>query len=193
MMDSVTNRHSETAGGFALRFFHVLIVVFGISAGLGTAFISLLPVLGTVGPHTLPPAFWVSSGFLLLSSSLQHRAVQAVRREKQIWFRRRLLLALVAAVGFVATQTYGLWCLLESQPRTTEAASTGPMAFAFVLTVLHGMHVTIAMMFLTFIYLKSLTDRYDHEYYWGVTVCAWFWHALGLVWLAIIVVFLIAT
>ncbi|MCA9073008.1 MAG: hypothetical protein KDA84_28990, partial [Planctomycetaceae bacterium] len=192
-MDSVTNRHSETAGGFAMRFFHVLILVLGTAAGLGTALISVLPVFRTVGPHTLPSAFWISSGFLFFTSLMQHRAVQAVRREKQDWFRRRLLFALMAGVGFVATQMYGLWCLLESQPRTTEAASTGPLAFVFVLTVLHGMHVTIAIMFLTFVYLKSLADRYDHEYYWGVTFCTWFWHALGMVWLAIILVFLIAT
>lgn len=193
MMDSMTNRQSETAGGFALRFFHVLVLVFGLAAGLGTALIYLLPVFRAAGRHTLPAAFWVSSGFLFLSSLMQHRAVHAVRREKQTWFRRRLLIALVAGVGFVAIQSYGLWCLLKNQPRTAEAASTGPEAFAFVLTVLHGMHVTIAMMFLTFIYLKSLMDRYDHEYYWGVTFCAWFWHALGLVWLAIILVYLIAT
>lgn len=189
----MTNRHSENAGGFALRFFHVLVLVFGVAAGLGTALIFLLPVFRPEGPHALPTAFWVSSGFLFFSSWMQHRAVEAVRRERQTSFRRRLVFALIAAVGFVATQAYGLWCLLEGQPRGTEAASTGPEAFAFVLTVLHGMHVTIAMMFLTFVYLKSLMDRYDHEYYWGVTFCAWFWHALGLVWLAIIVVFLIAT
>jgi heme/copper-type cytochrome/quinol oxidase subunit 3 len=53
--------------------------------------------------------------------------------------------------------------------------------------------VSIAIMFLTLVYLKSLIDRYDHEYYWGVMVCSYFWHALGLVWLAIIGVFLIAT
>jgi len=123
---------------------------------------------------------------------MQHRAVGAVRREKQRRFRRRLLIALIAGVGFVAVQSYGLWCLFGSQPRTAEAASTGPQAFVFVLTVLHGMHVSIALMFLTFVYLKSLINRYDHEYHWGVTFCGWFWHALGMVWLAIVFVFLIA-
>jgi cytochrome c oxidase subunit 3 len=124
---------------------------------------------------------------------MQHRSVQAVRFERQRLFRRRLLLALIAGVGFAAVQSYGLWCLLQTQSRTAFAASTGPEAFVFVLAVLHGLHVSIAIMFLTLVYLKSLIDRYDHEYYWGVMVCSYFWHALGLVWLAIIGVFLIAT
>jgi cytochrome c oxidase subunit III len=193
MSNSLTNRHSETAGGFAVRFFHVLLLVFGVVAGLATALIYLLPVFQSTGGVSLPGAFWVSSGFLLASSVQQHRSVQAVRRERQRLFRRRLLLALIAGMGFVAVQSYGVWCLFQAQPRTAEAASTGPEAFVFVLTVLHGLHVSIAMMFLTFVCLKSRMDRYDHEYYWGVTFCAWFWHALGLVWLAIVFVFLIAT
>jgi len=193
MMDSLTNRPTETAGGFALRFFHVLVLVFGIAAGAATALIYLLPVFENPLSAALPWAFWVSSGFLLTSSFWQHRSIRAVRREKQTQFRRGMLFALIAGVAFVATQCYGLWSLLQFQPRSHEAASTGPQAFVFVLTVLHGMHVSIAIMFLTFVYLKSLMDRYDHEYYWGVTFCAWFWHVLGIVWLAIILVFLIAT
>ncbi len=193
MIDSLANPHSETAGGFALRFFHVLLLVFGAAAGLAAVLIYLLPIFHKPGVISLPGAFWVSTGFLFSSSLLQHWAIQAVRRERQHKFRRDLLLALLAGVGFAAVQSYGLWCLLQTQSRTTLATSTGPEAFAFVLAVLHGMHVSIAMMFLTFVYLKSKSDRYDHEYYWGVTVCAYFWHALGLAWLAIVVVFLIAT
>lgn len=193
MIDSLTNRPTETAGGFALRFFHVLVLVFGIAFGLATALIYTLPILKSPESISLPWAFWVSSGFLFSTSLMQHLAVRAVRWERQAKFRRCMLIALIGGVAFVATQSYGLWCLLSHQPRTAEAASTGPATFVFVLTVLHGMHVSIAIMFLTFIYLKSLMDRYDHEYFWGVTVCAWFWHALGLIWLAIILVFVIAT
>ena len=195
MYDFAANqrRQSETASGFAVRLFHVLLLVFGIVAGLAAALIYLLPVIRSPERISLPLAFWVSSGFLLMSSLLQHRSVQAVRRERQQLFRRRLLLALVSGMGFVAVQAYGLWCLLQTQPRTNEAAATGPEAFAFVLTVLHVLHVSVAIMFLTYVCLKSRMDRYDHEYYWGVLFCAWFWHALGLIWLAIVFVYLIAT
>lgn len=193
MMDSIANRHSETAGGFALRFFHVLVLVFGVAVGLATALIYLLPIFRATESISLPWPFWISSGFLFTSSFFQHRAIQAVRRERQAQFRKRLLFALLAGVGFVAVQAFGLWGWLQMQARTAEAASTGPEAFVFVLAVLHGLHVSLAIMLLTYVYLKSLADRYDHEYYWGATFCAWFWHALGIVWAAIVFVFLIAT
>ncbi len=192
MMDALTNRAPNTAGGFALRYFHVLVLVFVAAGGLGAGLIYLLPAFAAPATFSLPGAFWISSGFLGVSSLMQHRSILAVRLERQRIFRRRLLLALVAGIGFVAVQSYGLWCLLQFQPRTAQAVSTGPEAFVFVLTMLHGMHVTIALMFLTYVFLKSLTYRYDHEYYWGVTFCSWFWHGLGMVWLAILAVFLIA-
>ena len=64
------------------------------------------------------------------------------------------------------------------------------MAFAFAL--LHGVHFIVALLFVVFVFLRAFADRYDHEYSWGVTFCAWFWHALGIAWLAIMTAFLIA-
>ena len=36
--------------------------------------------------------------------------------------------------------------------------------FAFVLTTLHGLHVTVALLFLSFVTVRALGDRYDHEF-----------------------------
>ena len=58
-----------------------------------------------------------------------------------------------------------------------------------MFAVLHVLHFTVAMMFLVYVMLRSFQDRYDHEYYFGVTVCTWFWHVLGIVWVAILLVF----
>jgi hypothetical protein len=58
---------------------------------------------------------------------------------------------------------------------------------------LHAMHFTLALMFLVWVTLGAFADRYDHEYFWGVVVCAWFWHALGIAWGCILIVFAIST
>jgi len=50
----------------------------------------------------------------------------------------------------------------------------------------------VALLFLVFIYLRALADRYDHEYSWGVTFCGWFWHGLGIIWITIVAVFMVA-
>jgi heme/copper-type cytochrome/quinol oxidase subunit 3 len=57
---------------------------------------------------------------------------------------------------------------------------------------MHGVHFIVALLFVAFVFLQGLANRYDHEYSWGVTFCAWFWHALGIIWLVIVAGFVIA-
>ena len=67
-----------------------------------------------------------------------------------------------------------------------------PFVAIVMLAALHGMHFVVAVLFLSYVTVRALADRYDHEYYWGVSVAAWFWHALGVVWIGILAVFAIA-
>jgi len=138
-----------------------------------------------------PPAFLISTALLVFVSSRMHSACRWVRLERQKLFRSRLGQALLGATAFVTVQCYGLWCLLTVQRVTAEATGLTHSAFAFAL--LHGIHVLVALLFLVFVLLRALADRYDHEYSWGITFCTWFWHALGIVWLAIAGAFLIAS
>ncbi|HSG69643.1 MAG TPA: hypothetical protein VLA12_04465, partial [Planctomycetaceae bacterium] len=109
----------------------------------------------------------------------------------------QLVVALVAGTLFVAFQIYGMWDLLRSREvlfseSTTEISpSLGVKPYMFVAAFLHAVHFAVALMFLTYVTLKGLGGRYDHEYYWGVRVCAWFWHALGIMWLAILLLLLV--
>ena len=104
--------------------------------------------------------------------------------------RRWLIFAIVAGVLFVVTQTYALTCLIRQQKHEDESSSAA--LFVAVVAMMHAMHFVIALLFLSHVTVQALADRYDHEYYWGVTVMAWFWHGLGIVWLAILVVMAIA-
>ena len=130
----------------------------------------------------------------------QHRTVspgQRVATDSQLprplrtttLFRRRMLQSLGVGIAFVLFQTQGLACLL-SQKKAAQETGLGDGAFAFAL--MHGVHLIVALLFVVFVFLQGLAGRYDHEYSWGVTFCAWFWHALGIVWLAIVAGFVIA-
>ncbi len=59
--------------------------------------------------------------------------------------------------------------------------------------ILHGLHVTVAMMVLSYVTLRALNDRYDLEYSFGVSVCTWFWHILGVVWIFILGAYAVVT
>jgi cytochrome c oxidase subunit III len=177
-----------TTGRFASRFFLA-------GVGLFAAAFTVTGLLRTVFPPAhadarLPSAFAATTVLLALVSSSFTRAVHFVRREKQRRFRHSLYAALAAGTLFVGIQAYGLNCLLATRPAIP--AQTGSLAFVFVFAAMHALHVTVALLFLLFVTMRAHRDRYDHEYYWGVAVAGWFWHALGIAWLAILFVIILA-
>ena len=79
-------------------------------------------------------------------------------------------MALVSGILFVGVQIYGLQCLIRNQ--VAEDVQTGANAFIVIIAALHWMHFSLALLFLVWVTLNALADRYDHEYSWGVTLCA---------------------
>lgn len=193
MMNRATiSRPARDQSLFAVRFFAISVVAFALS-GLLARLLVLFgrpPVGADAG--AIPPAFWISTILLAAGSGALDQAVRSVRIERQRPFRRWLLTGLAAGTLFIGVQSYGLWYLLQN-PNPDEQVATGVNGFRFVVAFLHALHFTVALMFLVFVTLRAFADRYDHEYYFGVVVCAWFWHFLGAVWLAILGVFAITS
>lgn len=183
-------RYATGLSRTALRFFLQALLVVG-----GAALLTRLLIAGfgrsSAGRWLpIPWPFLLSTVCLGSGSLMLHRAVRAVRREKQQVFRRQLFGARVCAALFLGIQSYGLWSLFPPE-RAAEDASLGTTAFALALATLHALHFLVAVLFVVFVTARTREDRYDHEYYWGVLVCSWFWHVLGIVWIAILAVFLI--
>jgi cytochrome c oxidase subunit 3 len=139
----------------------------------------------------LPAAFAFSTAFLAVGSGCLVRALRLVRQERQPEFRRTLLCALFFAALFVSVQAFGIWAINKGT-QSARDAQLGIHAFVIMLTGLHGMHFIVAQSVLLWVTLSAFADRYDHEYYWGVTFASWCWHVLGIVWLAILFVFTMA-
>jgi cytochrome c oxidase subunit III len=182
-------RFLQRPSNLALAFFGLSCVLLAVSFAAAWGMIESLSFRPAENRILFPVAFVVSTLLLGGGSLLLHRASLLVRFEKQAEFRRSLALSLVLGTAFVAAQTYGLWCLI-AQHEAAKSVGLKDGAFAFVL--LHGVHFVVALLFVAFVFLRALADKYDHEYSWGVTFCAWFWHALGIAWLAIMAAFLIA-
>ena len=175
---------------YAVRFFVLALSLLVVAVGLALALVGLFPPIPTVPSNRFSPAFGISTWLLFIGSGCLSRAVESVRRERQYPFRRWLCLALASGTLFVAVQTYALTSLIRRH--SLDDASTDAAAFVAVIATLHAMHFIVALLFLGNVTVQAFADRYDHEYYWGITFCAWFWHALGIVWIAILVVMLIA-
>lgn len=145
------------------------------------------------GRSIMPLPFWLSTAFLFAGSVTLQRAAWLVRIQQIELFRRWLMLSLTAGTLFVGLQSCGLWRLIQNQTPAGQAipssAETGANAFVVMVAGLHGVHFVIALLFVAWITVNAFADRYDHEYFGSVTFCAWFWHALGIVWLAILTLF----
>ncbi len=186
-------RHAKGTSAAARRFFVLAIGVLAIALATGTGLAALFGrrVIVTEDGMRFPPAFFGSSLLLAGCSLTLHRAVSFVRIEKQREFRRWLLTALGLGAAFMGTQTYALWAMLPGA-RSADEASLGITTFVIMLAALHAIHFTVAVLFVVLITVRTYSDRYDHEYFWGVRFCAWFWHFLGIVWCAILAVTAIA-
>jgi cytochrome c oxidase subunit 3 len=177
---------------FVLRLFCVTVGLLATAAAL--AFLltrTFLPPRPTIGTFIVPTAFAFSTVLLILCSTMLGRALSSVRRERQRPFRRALLWAVVFGTAFVGIQTFGLWCIVQNlqADRNPGEAELGPTALVLGAAALHCLHVLVALMVLSYVTLQGLSDRYDHEYSFGVTFCAWFWHALGIAWIFILGVY----
>ena len=141
----------------------------------------------------MPMPFWISTVFLFAGSVTLQRAAWLVRVQQIESFRRWLMLSLTAGTLFVGLQSCGLWRLIQNQTPVGQSipnsAETGANAFVVMVAGLHGVHFVVALLFVAWITVNAYADRYDHEYSWGVSFCAWFWHTLGLLWLVILALF----
>lgn len=175
--------------GFAVIFF--LLAVALLSVAVGTAWLAI-SITGQSPPgqrSAFVVSFLISTGLLVAGSVQLVRASTFVQLERQASFRRCMAWAMVCGTAFVSVQTYGLQSLISLN---TADIATGLKYAAFVFIFLHAVHVIVALLFVVYVFLRAQSDRYDHEYSWGVTFCGWFWHGLGVVWLAIMAVFTVA-
>jgi len=188
-MELDVSRHLRKPGTFAVAFFLLAVAV--LTAAVGSAWLATLVV--EPDPAWNRFAFIVSfigsTGLLAVVSIQLVRATGFVKKERQPEFRQCLTSALAVGTAFVSVQTYGLHSLITQH---TDDFTTGVRHAAFAFILLHAIHVVVALLFLVYISLQALTDRYDHEYSLGITFCSWFWHGLGIAWIAILALFTVA-
>jgi heme/copper-type cytochrome/quinol oxidase subunit 3 len=178
---------------FALRFFGLSVGLF-LSAGLlAWALARLIGPPHAPGQFVIPAAFAFSTAFLILCSVVQVRALASVRRERQQKFRRNMLWALAYGTAFVGVQVFGMWCVVQNLRAIQNAgeAQLGATALVMGAAAMHALHVVVALLVLTWVALRGLNDRYDHEYSFGVMACSWIWHGLGIMWIFILGAFII--
>ncbi|MEX1042138.1 MAG: cytochrome c oxidase subunit 3 [Pirellulaceae bacterium] len=190
-ISSVRSQEYQAKLGFAL--FLVSLGVFFIAS-----LVAFLVIRFTVGSQrtlpwdSLPWGLAISTLAVIGVSVALHQAVLGVRRERQRRFRVGLGVAILLACVFLLFQGQGLAHLLASHAQDLAKSGGQLHGLMFALVLVHALHVVGGMIALAVVTARASRNAYDHEKYWGVELCAGYWHFLDGVWIAMLAVFLIS-
>ena len=126
--------------------------------------------------------------FLICSSVTMVKAFAAIQQGNQKGLQWWLLATILIGATFVGVQVYEYIALAGEHfvpMLDSYGAEGGPLygATFYAMTGFHGAHVSIGVLCLIFVYIRSLQGAYtvqDHE---GVEVIGLYWHFVDLVWI----------
>lgn len=127
-------------------------------------------------PVALPPVLWINT-FLLAASSVALEKARRGRdgRPQASWVGMALLLGLLFLAGQGAA-----WVELA---RRGILVRTGPYSsFLYILSGLHGIHLTGGILFLS-VTLWTMLRRESVQSWRRLRLCTTYWHFLGALWL----------
>lgn len=138
------------------------------------------PPEGTPERELLLPG--INTAILIASSFVMHKGQEEIKKNNvpglQLWF------GITAAMGavFLLGQVYE-YSNLEFNLTTNIFAS----AF-YALTGFHGLHVTVGLLLIAFVLLRSRDkEHYSSEEHFGVEAAELYWHFVDVVWVILFI------
>ena len=136
---------------------------------------------------TIPNILWVNTGVLLLASIAMQLASHAVRRGQRQFAHVALIAGGVLTLGFLAGQVMA-WQAVG--PSLYFIQGSPAIAFFYVLTTVHGLHLIGGLWVLGRAALRFSAGAELLDLRQSLSLCAIYWHFLLLVWLAVFAVLL---
>jgi cytochrome c oxidase subunit 3 len=178
-----------------LVFFLVLAVMFYASRGAGHIDARASEFIGDWHPVVLPPILFLNTAVLVLSSLTIEVARYRIFRELDVveeWLglgRPALVralpwlgLTLVLGCLFVTGQ-YMAWTQLWRQSFRFDGTATPASSFFYIITGMHAAHLLVGILGLVFCLTALGLLRKVEFRQIAVDTLAWYWHAMGVIWL----------
>ncbi|MGB3848887.1 MAG: cytochrome c oxidase subunit 3 [Tunicatimonas sp.] len=136
----------------------------------------------------LPPAFWITTGIILLSSVTMHLAYLAAKRDNLKGLRIVMAITTVLGIAFLVGQ-YLAWGELVAMDVYFVGNPGG--SFVYVLSGLHAAHLIGGVVFLLITLVSVFRYRVHAKSMDQMEMCATYWHFLGGLWLYLFVFLLL--
>ena len=134
-------------------------------------------------PIALPHTLWLSTAIILASSVTFEAARRAFRRGLHLVAARLLVVTACLGAAFLASQV-SAW--LNLVHRGFYLAQNPYSSFFYMFTGLHAAHLVGGLIALFIVVLGRTTRRET------VDTVAYYWHFLGVLWIALFVILLIS-
>ncbi len=136
-------------------------------------------------PLAQPWLLWFNSALLLLSSFAMQGAKHWYQCGLDHYTRQLLLLAGLFALLFLASQ---LWLLSQLHATGYRFNSNPANSFFYLLTGLHGLHLSAGLMVLALAIWRSFQQVSSALLSTSVALCTLYWHYLLALWLLLLTV-----
>lgn len=127
----------------------------------------------------LPPIFYLSTVFIVLSSVSMQWAWMSVKRNNLAGLRNGLIITLGLGLAFSFTQ-FTAWSKLVDMGIFFTGNPSG--SFLYVLTGMHLAHLVGGIIYLLIITARAIQGRYHSKNRLPVELCTVYWHFLGGLW-----------
>jgi cytochrome c oxidase subunit 3 len=136
------------------------------------------PPEGTPALELLLPG--INTAILISSSFVMHRGQSAIKKNDVGGLQFWLVITAVMGAIFLAGQLYEYFHLEFGLTTNLFASSF------FVLTGFHGLHVTVGLLLILAVLLRSLKKgHYSSESFFGVEAAELYWHFVDVVWIVL--------
>jgi cytochrome c oxidase subunit 3 len=141
----------------------------------------------------LPPGFERVPAFplpiiltvLLVSSGFTaHFAQSAIRRDDRDAFQGWLIVTILLGAGFLGGQAFEYTNLIVGEGFSITSGIYGTVFYC--LTGLHGLHVTVGVLVLIGVLIRSFMGHFSSRSHFGVEGTVLYWHFVDAVWIALL-------
>ena len=180
---TIQEHKERTARSYKLILWFAMISMIMMFAGLTSAYVISASRPDWLKDFTLPNAFWMSTGVMLVSSLTFHLAKKAIQKDNRSLVTTLLLVTFALGLLFVFLQYQGFCQLIDAGLYPTGPTSTVTSSFIFVVVLLHFVHLFGGLVSLLIIIYNHFKQKYNSSQTLGIELGAMFWHFLDFLWL----------